>query len=158
MSAEDTNVTPAAFTKAADHTRAALIAYNLARERCDEAQRELEALSCGEKFTYEVPGPYAEESDDVYVIEEECPRPNGHIGDHGASNDAGDETLAYAQARQHFQETARLAGRERATWEDAEEILDALRCNQGPAEEWPCVLRRGHSGDHEHPDELHLVL
>lgn len=95
---------------------------------------------------------------DVYVIEEECTWPAGHAGEHRGDFDEADTAdPASTQALRKFREAAAVAADKRAQWEDAEEALDALRCNQGPAGEWPCILRRGHDGEHEHPPELHLV-
>lgn len=158
MSAEQPAVTTEAFTAAADREDAALAAYYAAKERRDRAESALDALSCRTSFTYEVEGPHPEEGDALYVIEEECTWPAGHAGEHRSDFDESDAAdPAYSQALDTFREAADVAGDKREQWEDAEEALDALRCNQGPAGEWPCVLRRGHDGGHQHPSELHLV-
>lgn len=156
MSAELTAVTAEAFAAAADREDAALSAYYTAKGLRDRAESVLDALSCRTSFTYEVEGPYPEWGD--VAIEEECTWPAGHAGEHRSDFDESDAAdPAYSQALRKFREAADVAGDKREQWEDAEEALDSLRCNQGPAGEWPCVLRRGHDGEHEHPTELHLV-
>lgn len=149
-------VAPEAFAAEREREDAALTAYYAAKERRDRAESALDALSCRTSFTYEVEGPEGEEG--VYVIDEECTWPADHAGEHRGDRDESDAAdPTYTQALHKFQEAADVAGDKREQWEDAEEALDALRCNQGPAGEWPCTLRRGHDGEHEHPTELHLV-
>lgn len=159
MNAQQTPIAPEVFTAAAEHEDAALAAYQDARARRDEAERALHALSCRAPFTYDVPGPDPEDVDDVYVIEENCTRTAGHAGEHRGDHDsAATAEPAYVLAVARFDEANVHAGDELARWEDAEEDLDALRCNHRPGSVWPCVQRRGHDGEHVHPSEMRLVL
>ena len=147
------------FTAAAERKHEALAAYYVVKEQWDEAERALNALSCRASFTYEVPGEYPEDSDDGWVVEEECTLQAGHAGEHRGDFDASATAgPAYLHAVRRFQEVTRYAGDEQYLWEDAEEALEALRCNQGPASEWPCIRRSGHDGEHEHLSQLHLVI
>lgn len=156
MSAEQTT---GAFAAATERERAALDAYYVAKERRDEARRALDSRSCGEKFRHAAPGSGAESDEsNRWSVEIECTLPRGHAGEHRPDFDTSDTAdPAYAQAVQHFHETDRHAYAEREAWEDAMDALDALRCCWLPAGDWPCVLPRGHAGEHAHPTVLDVM-
>lgn len=53
--------------------------------------------------------------------------------DRGDFNESDTAEPAYIQVLRKFREATDVAGDKRAQWEDVEEVLDALRCNQGSA-------------------------
>lgn len=147
---------PEGFATATAEKVAALSVYDAAKQRRERAQADLDALSCRTAFTYEVEGPG---EDDVFLVEENCALPVGHTGEHrGEVDESGAADPAYTEAFRAFRRASVVAHQKLERWEVAEDALDSLRCNQGSAAEWPCILRRGHEGAHVHPSELRVVL
>lgn len=146
------------FNAAAAQVEATLAAYEIAKVQQEEAAHALNALSCRAAFTYGVPGPY---DGDFAVIEGECGLPAEHDGDHVDHYDetaANTTSLAYRQAVKRFRAAEKEASIHRSQWHAADDALHQLRCNKENRSVWPCVKRRGHTGAHDHPAGMQLVL
>lgn len=156
MNEEQASVPAEVFDAAAAHEAVTLTAYRSTQAQEKLAAHELSRLSCGASFTHEVPGPF---DDDTVDIEGECGLPADHDGHHAKEHDhSGTASPAYVKAVASYLDAAKQAGLERGNWHAADEALDGLRCNHEQSSVWPCVKRRGHTGEHEHPAEMHLVL
>jgi len=155
---ESAPVTPEDFAAAAERTQAALDRYIEAAAQRQYAEVALRALQCRATFTYTVEGPL--DDDDIYVIEGECLLQSGHAPDDHAENysAAKESSPAYAAAHRRFLDACSTAGELHQRWEDAAEALEALRCALTRPGAWPCVSRRGHLDDHDHPTTMQLVL
>ena len=158
LAPESAPVTPEDFTAAAERTQAALDRYIEAAAQRQYAEVALQALQCRATFTYTVEGPLGD--DDIYVIEGECLLQPGHTPNGHAENysSAEESNPAYAAALRRFLDACSTAGELHERWEDADEALEALRCAKTRPGVWPCVSRRGHVDDHDHPTTMHLVL
>lgn len=151
-------VTLADFAAASELTQTALDRYIAAAAQRQYAEMALQALQCRASFTYTVEGPFGD--DDVCNVEGECllqkeHSPIDHAEDYSSADDASRE---YAAAHRRFLDACAAAGDLHEDWEDAEEALELLRCAATRPGAWPCVSRRGHHEDHDHPTTMHPVL
>ena len=156
MSVERANVPVETFNAAAAQEAAALETYKAITAQQEEEEHTLNGLSCRAWFEYEVPGPH---EGDIAVIEGECALPVDHDGEHTQDySQSKAAPPAYVQAVVRYRDAARQARGAMTRWQDADDVLDQLRCNRESSSVWPCVRRRGHTGEHEHPAVMELVL
>lgn len=142
----------AAFEAAERANVKALAEYEEARAMAAEARGQLESLQCRVQFDALVPGPY----DEDVTIELRCGRTRGHEGAHSESLDEGAAEVRSEseEAAARWRESSRAAAQARARWNEAEDLVDELRCKGGRA--W-CVKVRGHEGPHDKPDVIQVV-
>lgn len=126
----------------------------LAQKR-DEIRSVLRQLECGTEFTHTIPGP---DKGEYSEIDSNCALPNGHTGEHNW-NHATEASPTYLRAVRQDREAYLAAATAQGAWDRACDAVEDLSCGASPRPtEWPCTLRRGHTGTHECPSEMRLVI
>lgn len=149
------NPTVDEFRIACELNEAALSAHELLGQERRRARAALQALECGAAFMVPV-----EIEDGIWdEFESGCLLPAGHRGSHQDYHRPGSDFPAYTAALAVYQEVDQRHILTAAAWHRAQEVVTSMECahfHKGAG--WPCVLRRGHAGPHEHPTEVVLVL